>query len=674
MRARTLETALFFVTLSQFAPAAAQEKTLFTIDDIHRIADLTEPIFAPDGKSIVYTLSTHNLKKDATVSDLWKVDWQTGVSVRVTKTDATSEWTAKFTQDGKSLAFLSDKGKDEETQLWLMPAKGGAARQVTKLPGGISDYALSPDGSKAVVVAEVGANIGKKTENTPPIVIDRFYFKEDERAYLDDRRQHLFLVNLATGKAEQITSGDFDCVYPGWSPDGAFISFVAKRGDNADRNSDFDIFVMAPKAGAEPRQLGDYKGADNDPDFETPPAWSADGKRLVWVRAGEERWIYYSPFQPTVADVASGETRDVARIDRWFYSPRWSADGKSLYALIEQDSAIYLARINPETNAIEYLTSGERLAYDYALGPNGEVTVLDGDPSRPYELRAVAPEARPLTHHNDWLDERRLGETRSISAKSGRAEIHGLVVLPPDYQPGKTFPTIVRVHGGPVYQFSYEFMADWQLYAANGYVVLGVNPRGSSGRGFDFARAIYADWGDVDVKDVHAVIDELIEQGVADPERLGVGGWSYGGILTNYLIASDTRFKAAVSGAGMSNFLAGFGADQYALEYEQELGLPWRNFDAWKRVSYPFYKADRIKTPTLFQCASADFNVPCIGAEQMYLALKSLGIPTRLVIYPDENHTLTTPSYLKDRLQRNLDWYDRYLKAPATTADYSDNR
>ncbi|MEX0644981.1 MAG: alpha/beta fold hydrolase, partial [Parvularculaceae bacterium] len=204
---------------------------------------------------------------------------------------------------------------------------------------------------------------------------------------------------------------------------------------------------------------------------------------------------------------------------------------------------------------------------------------------------------------------------------------------------------------------------DWQVYAANGYVVLAVNPRGSSGRGFDFARSIYADWGGRDVKDVHAAIDAFVEMGIADPDKLGAAGWSYGGILTNALIASDARFKAAVSGAGMSNFLGGYGADQYAFEYEAELGTPWDNVDVWRRVSFPFFKAERIKTPTLFQCASADFNVPCIGSEQMYLTLRSLGVPTRLVVYPDETHEISTPSYLEDRLTRNLEWFGRYLKA-----------
>lgn len=656
----TVVLALYFGAAGN---ASAQEKTLLTLDDIHRIADLSEPVFSPDGKFIAYTLSTHNLKADKTVSDIGRIDWTTGAAARVTKTDAASEWRPQWSRDGEWLAFLSDEGKDEATQLWVMPSKGGPAKLATRLPGGISDYALSPDGARAVVVAEVGASVGHKGATKPPIVIDRFHFKEDGRDYLDDRRQHLFLVDVAKGDAVRLTKGDFDHWLPEWSPDGALIAFVSKRRADPDRNYDYDVFVMRPEAGAEPRRIGAYDGVDNDPYWESRLDWSPDSKRLVWLRGGDDKWIYYSQFEPTIGDVKAGTSYDLPRIDRSFYHPRWSPDGDFLYALVEEDRAAWLARLDPATGAVDYLTSGERFAYDYALGPNGEIAVLDGDPARPYELRAVAPEPRALTRHNDWLDGRRLGETRGVTAMSGKHEIHGLVVLPPDYEPGKSYPTIVRVHGGPVYQFSYEFMADWQVYAANGFVVLGVNPRGSSGRGFDFARAIYAYWGDADVKDVAAAIDALVATGIADPGKLGVGGWSYGAILTNALIASDARFKAAVSGAGMSNFLGGYGADQYAFEYETELGKPWRNLSAWKRVSFPFFKAERIRTPTLFQCAAADFNVPCIGAEQMYLALKSLGVPARLVVYPDENHQITTPSYLEDRLKRNLEWYGRYLNA-----------
>ena len=227
---------------------------------------------------------------------------------------------------------------------------------------------------------------------------------------------------------------------------------------------------------------------------------------------------------------------------------------------------------------------------------------------------------------------------------------------------------MLRIHGGPVYQFSNEFDFGWQLLAAEGFAVVAANPRGSSGRGEKFSTAIWADWGNKDAQDVLAAVDYAVAQGVADPERLGVGGWSYGGILTNQVIARDSRFKAAISGAGQSNVLAGYGTDQYIREYEAELGTPWGNTAAWLKVSFPFVHADRIVTPTLFLCGDKDFNVPLLNSEQMYQALRSLGRETQLVIYPGEYHEIRKPSYQRDRLQRYLDWYGRHLKQESARA------
>ncbi len=242
------------------------------------------------------------------------------------------------------------------------------------------------------------------------------------------------------------------------------------------------------------------------------------------------------------------------------------------------------------------------------------MALLETTPGRPAEVHALDAALRPLSKQNDALiDQLRLGEMEEIRfpSKDG-TEIHGFTVKPPDFEPGKKYPAILRIHGGPVGQFDNEFVFDWQLFAARGYLVVACNPRGSSGRGEGFQKAIYADWGNLDRDDVLAAVDHVVKQGLADAERLGVGGWSYGGMLTNYAIASDTRFKAAVSGAAISNMWAGYGTDMYIREYEIELGTPWDNPDVYSRISYPFMHADRITTPTLFMCGEKDFNVPLL--------------------------------------------------------------
>jgi dipeptidyl aminopeptidase/acylaminoacyl peptidase len=302
--------------------------------------------------------------------------------------------------------------------------------------------------------------------------------------------------------------------------------------------------------------------------------------------------------------------------------------------------------------------------------------VLASNDQAPSEVYALENgNLRALTSHNQqWLKGIALGETREVRFKTADgADVHGLLTLPPDYKAGVKVPLLLRIHGGPNGQDGHSFQFERQLFAANGYAVLNVNYRGSAGRDEEFQRAIFADWGNKEVIDLLAGVDHVVQLGIADPNRLGIGGWSYGGILTDYTIAKDHRFKAAVSGAGSSLQLSMWGSDQYIQQYDLEIGPPWKNRDLWLKLSYPFFEADKIKTPTLFLGGQMDFNVPVIGSEQMYQALKENGVQTELVIYPGEFHGIRRPSYIQDRLERYLAWYKRYLGGapgimPATTA------
>jgi dipeptidyl aminopeptidase/acylaminoacyl peptidase len=634
--------------------------------DLARLADVAEPEFSPDGEYVTYSVTTTNVAADERTSDLWRVRFDGRDRVQLTHTPEHNERQPRWAPDGSVLAFLSDRGgEDAETQVWLMPALGGEGRRLTDFPGGVEDYAWSPDGERLAIIARDPEHPAgtTKPKNPPPIVTDRYWFKEDGTGYLGDRRQHLHVFDIATGKSELLTAGAHDEYLPAWSPDGTQIAYVTKRGTDPDRHLNWDIYLVEPRAGAAERRLTSFAGADLDPELESRPAWSPDGTRIAYLQGGEDRFVYYSPYQLAVIEVASGAATLPAPIDRTFTRPRWAKDGRSVYALIEQSRVTHLSRVTLDNGRVTPLTSGARFDTDFAVSGD-RLVVLGGGDDRPAELSVVERRGlRPLSAHNEWLGAKRLATVEDIRFRSADGtEIDGFLVKPVDYVKGRRYPTILRIHGGPVYQFSHEFMPDWQAYAAAGYAVVATNPRGSSGRGFGFARAIYADWGNKDVQDVLAGVDHVVALGIADPERLGVGGRSYGGILTNYVIATDQRFKAAVSGAGASNFIALYGHDMYTREYDLELGFPWASRETWDRLSYPFLHADSIVTPTLFYCAERDFNVPCVGSEQMYQALRTRDVPTNLVIYPGENHALTVPSYLRDRLERLLGWYDRWLK------------
>lgn len=659
---------LWLATAAGVVPVALADATAgrFGPGGLARLADVAEPALSPDGEFVAYTVTTTDVAADKRSSDLWRVRYDGRDRVQLTFTPSADESRPAWSPDGRTLAFLSDRGGEgARTQVWAMPAQGGEARRLTDLPAGVEDFAWSPDGRRLAVIAwdperPAGA---EKPKNPPPIVVDRYWFKQDVTGYLDDRRQHLYVVDLASGQAELLTPGAHDEYLPAWSPDGRTIAYVTKRGADPDRHMNFDLYLVEPRAGAPERQLTTFEGADLDPQWETRPAWSPDGTRIAYLQGGEDKWVYYSPYQLAVIDVATGESHIPAPIDRSFAKPRWSADGRSILALIEQSRVTNLSRITLANGRVTALTPDRRFDVDFTMARE-RVVVLGGDASRPAELAAIESRGmRALSDHNAWLGGMQHAPVEDISFRSADGTpIDGFLVKPLDYVPGRRYPAILRIHGGPVYQFSHEFMPDWQAYAAHGYVVIAANPRGSSGRGFDFSRAIYADWGHKDLQDVLAAVDHVVGLGIADAARLGVGGRSYGGILTNYVIAGDARFKAAVSGAGAANFLGFYGHDEYIREYEFELGVPWKAQDAYLRLSDPFLHADRISTPTLFYCAEKDFNVPCLGAEQMYQALRSRDVPTRLVIYPGENHALSVPSYLRDRLERQLEWNDRYLK------------
>jgi dipeptidyl aminopeptidase/acylaminoacyl peptidase len=663
MKSRLLSQLVLAISLAWMASASG--KTPFAIDDLYSLVDVAEPEFSADGEQIAYSVSEVNQEKDMYQSDLYLVSWQ-GKKQRLTNTPLFSEYHPKWSKDADKLAYLSDNTADQTSQIFIMDLATKHSQQISHWTGGVSDFVWSPDSRSFAFIAEAVPKIDPE-KTTPPIEIDRFQFKDDERGYLS-YKQHLYLLTVDDGQIRQLVSGEGEQWLPSWSPDGKWLAYVSKSGQDVDRSLNYDVFLIAP-SGGEIKQVSHFTGADLEPYWESRPAWSPDSKRVAWLQSGEEKWIYYQPWQIVVADIATGQQWTPAHIDRCFYKPIWGADGK-LYALLERSLNTYVVQIDVEQDKLKQLTAGSRFALDFSVAENGRIAVLESNDEQPFVLNSVEKTPRTLANHNEFLKQRQLAKTEEISFKASDGElIQGLLVKPANYDPKQIYPTIVRVHGGPVYQFSHEFMWDWQVYASAGYVVLAINPRGSSGRGFDFAKAIYADWGQIDVSDILQATDFVVEQGISDPTQLGIGGWSYGSILTNYVIASDTRFKAAVSGAGTSNVLGFYGHDQYTREYELELGTPWGNVDNYVKLSYPFLHADRIKTPTLFQCSALDYNVPCLGAEQMYQALSSLRVPSRLVIYPDQHHGISVPSYLTHRMQQNLVWYQQYLTPSHTLAN-----
>ncbi len=641
--------------------ARAQTTRPLTIADMQRFQQVSDPRLSPNGDWIVYTVSGVDSAHDRANGDIWVARWDGTRTVRMTY-GADDEHSPQFAGSDHAISFLSSRGDPHDSdQLWLLSMEGGEARKLTSVKDGIDDYSWSPDGKRAVLALR--DSMADADSAPHPIVIDRYQFKQDVEGYLDEHRVHLWLLDVATQSLTQLTSGNHDDMMPEWSPDGSLIVFSSKQQKDPDRSDNWDLYVIAPAAGASAKQLTQNDLDDDDPQWGSRAVWSPDSKEIAFLQGGPDSLLYFGLQHLAVVPAAGGPVRLLgAALDRNFVHPAWSGDGKWIYAQLEDDGSMILARVAREGGPVQRVLDGRRVV-SAVTAAGTHVAITQSTVTKPDELFAVdADSARALTNANAWLREIQLADQEPITTKSkDGTPIHGFLMRPVGHTQGQTVPAILRLHGGPVSQWENGFELSWQLLAANGFAVIGMNPRGSSGRGLAWAKAIYAHWGEKDVQDVLSGADYAVAHGIADPARLGVGGWSYGGELTDYVIASDTRFKAAIAGAGIGNVLAGFGTDQYVREYTAELGVPWKHLETWLRVSYPFLHADRIVTPTLFMVGDRDFNVPLQNSEQMYEALRSLGVETQLVIYPGQFHGLTRPSFLADRMQRYINWYGKYL-------------
>jgi dipeptidyl aminopeptidase/acylaminoacyl peptidase len=651
---------------------AQPAKRSITLDDLVKIRSVGDPQRSPDGKWVAYTVGTTDAEKDKRDTDIWMASWDGAEQIRLTSSPD-AESSPRWSPDGRYLAFLASRGTEEEkklgAQVWVLDRRGGEAMKLTEIKGGVNDYAWSPDSRRLVIVSsdqdpadEPEKLEGWKRKTKPPIVIDRYHFKQDRSGYLKRLYSHLWLFDVAARKAEPLTTGPYSDTSPVWSPDGGRIAFVSERSPDPDRAPDSNVFVVEAKPGAEPKQLTTYEGPDGG-----RLAWSPDGQWIAFLRGDEPRFSAYNQNKLAVVPAASGATKILTEtLDRGVSGPIvWTQDGTSLLFLVADDRTTYVGRTSLTGGPFEKLTTGRRTVSNISLGADGALTLLAGTATEITEVNALeGGRLRRLTHQNDALfAELQLATTEDFTSTSKDGTVvNGLIVKPASYTAGKRYPTLLRIHGGPNGQDDHGFSFERELFAANGYVVLAINYRGSSGRGSGFQKAIFADWGHKEVIDLLGAVDQAVAMGVADPARLGIGGWSYGGILTDYTIATDARFKAATSGAGSALQLSMYGSDQYIRQYELEIGVPWKVTDKWLRISYPFFHVDRIKTPTLFMGGERDFNVPIIGGEQMYQALKSLGVETQLVVYPGQFHGIAMPSYVRDRYERYLAWYGKFLK------------
>lgn len=649
-----------------------------SVDKIMALQTLQDIQISPEGEWVAYVVSRNDEEKDKAFTQVWmaSVDGEVTVPMTASYANATSP---RWNPDGSTLAFLGERGDGKESkepeksraQVWILDRRGGEAQQYTDVKQGVEAFAWSPDGTRMLLTIRdpdpkdlKDEEAKKKGEEVKPEpwVIDRLQFKQDYVGYLNRLRTHFYLYS-GEGEPVQITSGDYDDSDPQWSPDGSRIAFVSKREGDPDANDNSDIWTVSSDvdAGSYPLVLvTTNKGSDKN------PSWSPDGKTISYTTVTEPEKLWYATENLAVID-ASGSGRAkilTADYDRMVSNPEFSLNGKFIYFTADDGGNRPLLKANASNGKLSVVTPGDTVVSEFALNENGSIATIQSSHHKPFDVFVINKgKSTRISKLNDALLEGvSLARVERMKVAGYNDEmVESFVYYPPDHQDGKAYPTIFVLHGGPVGQHDTAFDVWGQMFAANGYIAVLPNPHGSDGYGEPFTYTLNRQWGVPDFADVDAIADHLVNSGISDGDKLGVGGWSYGGILTNYVITKSTRFKGAVAGASEVNHRANYGHDIYQLAWEVEMGLPWEDIEAWESMN-PFNDLGKVTTPTLVIGGKEDWNVPIQNSEQLYQVLKRRGIETQLVVYPGEFHGIKRPSFVRDRYNRYLDWYEKYVK------------
>jgi len=644
-----------------------------TLEDLQALRHVSDVKVSPDGKWIAYSIRSIDQKKDRSGSQIFMVSSDGQSTVRLTDPQY-SATSPLWSFDGRYLAFLSARGEGGKTQVWTLDLRGGEAQQQTDVPQGVDDFSWSPvDESMLLLIRDRSesdlraAEARQKGESVKPRpwTIDRLAFKKDYVGYLDDTHTHVYLLPKRGAAPVQMTFGNFDDTQPAWSPDGRNIAFVSNRTKEPDANLNTDIWVVPVESTAKApvaRQL------TTSPSQDRSPAWSHDSKSIAYVATHNLVGTSYGNEELMLVAASGGEPRSLTHeLDRSISSwipPVFAGDDKSIYVELEDSGEVHLARIDVKTRKITRPYQERARLVEFDLDSRGGIYAIVSTPTVPAEIYRLTGDRQQLTHINtDLMKQIRLGDVEAVTFKSrDGTPVEQFIYTPPGADRKLRYPAIVQLHGGPVMQNDYGFNAIAQFFAANGYVVLLPNFRGSSGYGEEFSKGAYAAWGKKDVEDVLAGVQQAVESGIADRDRLGVGGWSYGGILGVQVITQTPMFKGAIVGAGEALYTPNYGADMWQVLWESEFGLPWERRDLWEGLS-PYYKLPKVTTPTMFVGGKEDLNVPIANAEGMYAVLRRVGIPTQLVIYPGEFHVVQRPSFQHDLATRQLEWFDKYVKS-----------
>lgn len=653
-------------------------------DDLFRLRFVSDAHISPDGSQVAYVVAWADPDDHTRYrSQLMLAAFDGSSPPRPLTSGKHRDTAPRWSPDGCWLAFLSDRQGDY-TQLFVLPLSGGEPRQLTSLKRGAGAPVWSAKGDRLAFCARVDVEAiasqeGQSEEkNKAPRVkiITRVRHKGDGEGFFEALRKHLFVVDIESGEARQLTSGDWDDVDPVWSPDGALLAFTSNRERDRDLSLLSDVWVVSSRGG-HARRLTRHHGQSSTPTF------SPDGRQVAFL--GHERgWTYGARTELLAVPVDGGEVRSIsgsfadelsnaalsdARDPFAAAPPRWIGDG--VHTLVSRNGRVEVIRFDPESGASTTVIGGEREVTAFSLSADGQrLACVVSDPTHPYEVFAAANgEARQLSHENDALLETlelRPAEPFQATSPDGQ-HVHGWLIEPVGFAQRKKWPLVLEVHGGPEAMYAATFMHEFQVLAARGYAVLYTNPRGSKGYGEAFCAAIFADWGNHDAADCMAAVDQAVSaRRWVDTGRLGVTGGSYGGFMTAWLVGHSDRFRAAVAQRGCYNFSSFYGTSDIGPWFgDYILGGPVYEREALYRERSPLTYAPRMRTPLLLIHSENDLRCPIEQAEQLFVQLRRIGkAKVEMVRFPEESHNLSRsgrPDRRVERLNRIVGWFDRHL-------------